>query len=658
MASLIKRKKKKKKEKTDKKGPGSEPKLTGKKLFDAFDEDDKVHQLWETETQPTLAYRYFATNQLPSKAEQDEVGLGNFWVQINRIREAHKTRMGILTNSPIKWTVTGRGSDSSDRLRVNMVLNAMRWMGSESGLFPELLRTLDDFSLIGMAWLRVRFDRYFRTMMDTIGMTVPERLDPRLCYADGAARKASLLDGNRSSYINRVTKERFRYQWGERYLADGKKLDIDKIFRDIQDSKHPDFKLNDGRPEREKEITIVEMEYRRTIYKRQELGDGDLIVPVPEYRLALGAGYEKIQDEVSPINDLEMYQKIVFQNDPMADLPYSSSDFQAEKELQDLLNIMASMTIDNQARQMNSPWLVYDGSIVSEKYWKTNSSRSAAILKWKYTDDMLASGVPLDAARPSRLHPGQVGGDWLAMQEYVARSFDRVSIDPVARGENPRGVTSGKQAEILSENAQQPTFYVKQKLEAPLRRVGQIFYHHAKKHFLDEMELPVEEESIGAESGIVVNRTIDLEERLLLEKGLAEFGEKFIEQPEIRMISVRRGAERLSLVDWLNSGGKPVDMSVQLVENDLTFGNFNVGLTIDPKAEVSKQLQREQAQTLASVIMNIGAPRTGLKHLLEANDTPGRQQLMKDIDEEIAQNREAEAQAQQGPVDPTAQQGQ
>ena len=620
----------------------------GKDIFDALDVDAVSHEEWVKRTEPDKAYEYFETNQGPRTLDSGN----SFFVQINRIREAHKARMGVLTNNPPKWEISGRGKDSADRERIKLQRYMMLWMAKESGLMEELLRTLSDFDLIGMAWLRLKFDKRLQTKMDTVGMTVPDRLDPRFCYPSYKSRKAHALDGNRCSYINRVTKAQFEAEWGELQMPDGevKKIDIDKIFKDIEDTNHLDFRLNQGKPEKEKEITVVEYEYYRMIPKKYDI-DGPIVVPVKQYRISLAAGYQSLTDYVSPINDLQMWQKILFSSDPMNDLPYSSSDFQSEKEMQDLANTLASMIVDNMCRQMNSPWLFLEGTRVNPEFWKENASKASVQLEWKYTQEMIAAGIDPSAAKPSREPPGKVGQDALFLMEWVQNQFDRISTKDITRGENPKGVKSGKHAQILSAHAMQPTFYTKQKLDGPLGRIGQIFHHHAKNYITDEMELPVDDESIGVERGITINRILEGEEIVKIAETIKKIGlREVLDLPQVRMVSIRKGEERISLESYIDEHrdlNELLDPAINLIENDTTFGNFNVKLTIDPQADNSKLERVERGNALAQLMINIEAPKTALKYLLEINEEPNRSKLMDDVEEEINQRMQRMAQMQQ-----------
>lgn len=646
--------KKKKKELEEPKKKGSDPEIEANKIFEDFRVDEVAHKEWETRAEPEKAYEYFETKQMPKHADSGT----SFWVQINRIREAQKTRMGILTNSPPMWEVSGRGKDASDRERIKLIRYMMIWMAKEANLYEELLEVLKNYSLIGMGWLRLRWDKGFLTQMKTVGMTEADSLDPRLCYPDARARKPHVLDGGHCLYVNRVSKERFRQEWSERLLPDGtvETIDVDKIFRDIEETNHPDQVLNANKKENEKEITVLEDDYYRIIFKEIKVGDGKKVAfPIKEYRVALGAGYEKLIDYVSPISPLKMWQKVLFSNDPMHDIPYSSADFQAERELQDLYNVMISMTIDNMSRQMNSPWQYLEGTLTTEDldFRKENASKPGVYLPWSYTKEMAALGISMDKAKPSREPPGQVGQDWLQTMALTGELFDKISVGHILQGENPSGVKSGKHAQILAANRMQPSYYTKQKLEGPLRRVGQIFYHHARTNLTDEMELPVDDEGIGVEKGIVINRVMPNDEviRIVEEsRQIGDNGDFHIEEtlrnpinPKKMLLSIREGEERLSMEEWLKKGNRfsmflTGDSNAKIVENDITFGNFSVALTLDPMAEASKADKIEQSTAIAQLMIQMGAVKTGLKYLLEVREEPDRGKLMEEAEKEIKES--------------------
>ncbi len=639
---------KKKDKPTEPKEPKKSSLPDGKDIFENHRLDVMAHSEWDKRAKPDEAYEYFETNQMPTTVDSGT----SYWVQINRIRESHKTRMGILTNAMPTVEVYGRGKDASDRERIKLWRYMIIWMLKESGFYEEYLNCLHNYDLVGMGWLRARFDKAFITSMDTIGMTVIESLDPRLCFPHDRARKSSVLDGQRCSYVNHVTKEEFEEEWGNHVLPDGKKLNVSKIFRDIEDKNHPDFKLNAGRSTNKKEITVVEYEYRRMVPKEGEVGNDKIQIMVPEYRIALAAGYEKLIDYVSPINDLRCWQKVLFSNDPMHDIPYSSSDFQAEKELQDLWNVMVSMTIDNMARQMNSPWSFYEGSLVNEDQFDQDASKPGGKIKWKYTKEMLAAQLPPNIARPQREPPGQVSGDWLHMLNYIPEQFDRVSVKNLIKGEQQPGVTSGKQAQLMIAQGMQPSYYTKQKLSGPLKRIGQILYHHAKTKLTDEMELPVDDQGIGVDKGIIINRQLTNEELTALVNTAGQVGDREIAE-KLKMVSIRKGNERISLADWFLSKktvNDLLDSKIEVIENDMTFGNYNVQLTVDPMAEASRQQRAENAQGIAQLLIKMGAVKTGLKYLMEAQEIPDRDKVMEDAQKEIEEKMQSQMAMQGGQI--------
>ena len=568
----------------------------------------------------------------------------DFWVQINRVGPAHLTRMGILTASPPTWSVTGQGSDSSDRERIKLIRYVMAWMAKESNLFHELLWVLKDYDTCGMGWLRLRWDKFKRTRNKTIGMTWPERLNPLQCYPDDRARGPHVLDGRYCAYVTRMLKEEFREKWGQRVLPDGtvKKVNVDRIFRDIEDSNHIDFKLNAGRNDSQKEITLIQYDYFRMIEKESDIVPG-LRIPTKEYRVALVAGNEILVDYESDISDLELWTMILFAGEPMLNLPYSSSGFPAVKALQDLYNTMLSMTINNQARQMNSPLEFYEGSLINENMWKTSGSKAGAMLKWKYTQEMLAAAIPPEVARPRRMPPGQLGSDWLHVLASVDGLFDKVATKSIVQGENQPGVTSGKHAALLQAQGLQPSYYQKQQLEAPLERVGNVYYCHAKTYITDEMELPVDDEGSGVEKGIKINHILGDAEIIKIAEAVKSGDLSVGEQ--LKMVSVRIGDERLSLEEWVQKGGNIEQLlglesreeGPQLVENDITFGSFNVTLSIDPSAENTKIQKREQWGALSQIILSMGAKKTAVKYLMEAMEIPNRNEIMTELEEELGQ---------------------
>ena len=123
-----------------------------------------------------------------------------------------------------------------------------------------------------------------------------------------------------------------------------------------------------------------------------------------------------------------------------------------------------------------------------------------------------------------------------------------------------------------------------------------------------------------------------------------------LDLPQVRMVSIRKGEERISLESYIDEHrdlNELLDPAINLIENDTTFGNFNVKLTIDPQADNSKLERVERGNALAQLMINIEAPKTALKYLLEINEEPNRSKLMDDVEEEINQRMQRMAQMQQ-----------
>ncbi len=513
--------------------------ITGQAVQDRLRRDNGAFNLWLQRALPEDAWRYYETDQAPAHLD---IG-SKFWVTLNRVRDSQNSRMGFLANTPPVWVVKGSTHDRYDRDRAKLIARTLRWQSDEAGLLEEIQRGMFDCYLAGMGGVAASFDPMQITSIDTVGCLKLSWRDPMMFRPDSRARKGHTLDGRHFSYIRKYTRDEFYDEFHNQLDADGKKVDVDKIFKEAKDKDTLDFVLNaDADDGDEKTIHVIQHDY--WITREKKLSD-KLTIPWREYRIALVAGKTVLHDAKSPLDSANTWSTILFYNQPLKNLPYSGSDFQSEKQIQDLINTMLSMSINNQARQMNSPILAHKGSMINPDHWKANASKAGAILTWEYTPDMANANIPPGIAKPSRMGPGQESSSWMQTLMWVSSEFQNVSMRDVIRGENA-GATSGVQLQQLQGVALQPTYFAKQKLLGSLGRLGNSIYTLVKRNVTEEIEIPVDDEGIGDERGVIINHKMSgVEIAELLEE--AQSGDKTFEDAN-SMLSVRtKGGEAISI---------------------------------------------------------------------------------------------------------------
>ena len=592
---------------------------------------------WENRAQPSKAYEYYETNQIPERMESAK---DMFYVQLNLIRDSHDTRMGLFAASPIDWKISGSGSDKKDRDRIDLHTHLCKWAANEIGLMEQIRRAIFDFVLHGMGWLRILYDYYYLTSIGTMGMVRAKKLEALKTHPSIRSRDGDALDGQYLINFDRMTEGEFIEDYDGRILPNGKQADAKKIFAEIEDSDHFDYRLNEELQGDEKLITVIDYEYKRYRKLQYELGGDTINIPLREFRQAYAAGKTKLADKPSGIDKLQHWSKILISNEPMHNSCYSSSQFPAEKELQDLINIMLSMSVGNQAGQINSPWKAVAGSLVDEASWESSASAFKGILKWRYTKAMKEQGIPPAAAEPKRDRPGQFDPGWFALMQWVFQKFDSVSVKDVIKGVNQPGVQSGKHAAILSAQGLQPTIYQREKIEMPFKRIGNAIHHYLVTKLEGEMEIPIEEADVE-EDGVVVNHILNMKELGEMIQGKDEIKES-LNMCSVA-VNVNGKTERHGCEEFMDQGGisytdliaGAVNGAYDIVKNDIKFGDFRAALVIDPRAEATKIERMARADQVSGMLMNMGAGMSALKYTLESHEDPNAKQIIDDVMKEV-----------------------
>jgi hypothetical protein len=612
-------------------------------------EADRSHATWWETAEK--AYQYNETNQKPEQFP-DRLKL---FAQINRIAESHDTRMGMYSSAKAEFTVQGRGGDNFDKDRVSIVQSVLNWVLGEAGIEEELLMGLSDFDLAGLASIRCTYDKYKITHMGTLGMARVERLHPRNFRMDPGGVLHTGLDGRYSIYKKELTLYEFQDEYAG-YEQDGKEIDIEAIFERATTKDGMDAEKNSGKGKHDRRLTICEYEYYLIKPKvlvhpvtgdTVQIGEGnnkrDLKVPTREYRVKLLAGDTELNDFESEISKLNYWRKIFFPNNGRHDGPYSDGPFVRERPVNDLINTMVSMSINAQARNMSGPWMFLKGSITDINAWMKDAADGKP-LEYDYTQDMKEAGVPSDMAVPRRDAPGQMDMGWFRMMDWIFNKYENVSVKEVLQGEAAPGVKSGYGISLLQNTGMQPNYYAKAKLEAPLKRVGEAVWACIQMTLPDEIELPVKGET-GEVEGITINHIVTSEEM----KGLMYLSNP--DNPDVdqyqreraiqalNLISVRDGEDRISLKEFSRENPEKAKAfaegedlgEIEFVQNDIQFGDYDVGLVIDQLAEQNKRERIMRIQTVLPIIQTMN-PRVALEYALKALNEPKAYEILKKID--------------------------
>jgi len=618
---------------------------------------DKAHsQWWKTAEQ---AYKYAETDQKPANFP-DKLKV---YAQINRVGEAHDVRMGLYSSAKPEFTVQGRGADAQDKGRTRIIQSALNWVQAETGLTEEVLRMLQDFDLPGLGCIRASFDPYRITRMRTLGMAKVERLLPANFRLDPGGVLHTGLDGRFSIYKKPLTLDEFQDEYAG-HEKDGKELDLEEVFDYAMREGGMDAQQNSGKDKKDRKITICEYEYylvkpKHLVHpvtgKEVTAGEGKsehpIKVPMREYRLKVLAGDTELTDFESETSELNYWRKIFFPNNGRYDSPYSDGAFVRERPVQDLINVMVSMSINGQARNMNGSWKFLKGSILDINRWMKDASEGQP-LEFDYTEDMKAAGVPPQLAEPHRDAPGQMDMGWFRMMDWVFNKYENVSIKNVIRGEADPGVKSGYGINLLQNTGMQPNYYSKAKLEAPFKRVGEAIWACIQNKLPDEIELPVKGET-GELEGVTINHVMKP----------MELGELIVKSQQddpndpdaqtravemLKMISIRNGEDRVSLEQYLKENDAAVtnfikgqgEKNVDFVLNDIQYGDFDVSLVIDTLAEQTRAEKMNRVQLFMPMLQQV-SPRIALEYAFKALDEPKAHEILKKVDEEMQAKQQA-----------------
>lgn len=593
-----------------------------------------------------MAYRYQETDQKPENFP-DKV---KYFAQMNIVKEDIEALNGMLSQSKFSWDVKGRARGSYDKRRVNVHTKVMEWAAKEARVRSATLEALRDFNTCGMAYLNHSFDKYKKTGIDTMGMVAVERRDPANMRLDPQGGKVNGLGGRYLIYDQQITRNQFMARYGNHRLPNGKFLDADKIFKSIKSRGHFDHNIinNSRKSSHDDKLSLIQYDYSRwvqiplndPITKEPIMMDDNsrqVMIPSQEFRIAIAAGNEILTDTLSDVSGLGLFSSIIYGNNPWRRGPYSVANFLEIKNIQDLLNIMLSMTINSQARQMNSPILMLAGAAKNLNAM-IQSMGGYEVITYDYTQEMMDSGIPLDAAKPSRLEHGNMDQGFFTLMNWILSASDRLRVKDVAKGQASSGVRSGVAINSLQQAALLPQRYTQEKLEEPMQALGAALHHRLRNHLDYEFELPIAKDERGTQ-GLTVNRVVPFNE---IAQWVAEAQEDNERRIDLEMVTIRtKDAETVTLREWQ----KTVDPSVfadenafkanfeglEFIENDFTFGSFAVGMTVDTTAQENKAQRTAQGTIMMEAMSNAGAPLTSLEYGLETSEIPDSDEWLEKV---------------------------
>lgn len=594
------------------------------------------------------AQDYYQTHQKPANFPLET----KFYTQLNLVKDNHDAFMGILSSAKWGWSVSGKGSDANDKQRVKNMKRTMEWVGEEADLRMMLGDALNDFGLVGIGHILPFFNKYHITSMNTLGMVELMQRSPEDVKIDPTSRHRMARDARFVFHDPRVTKEALKSEI-ERirmiYAID-KKFDIDQIVKDAKTKGNFDYDYNRTvKEDRDVRISLITYEYWRWIEK--ELKDPysnepllgpegiPLKVPLRDYRIAVIAGKEIIVDYPNPLAEIDSWNNIIIKNNKLPTSPYAISNFPEIEPVQDTLNVMLSMMINSQAKQINSPLLALAGSLGKSPETVLSDIMNQSVLTWNYPEEFRDAGIPMSEARPRRLEHGQMDQGWFQVIAWLLQMSERVSTRDVVKGRESHGAKSGVAINLLQTAALQPHNFSKEKLSYALATLGRAMYHLIVQNIDYEIEIPINDKSDEDES-IILNREVSDEEMQEM-AGQIESGE--LNEDGMKMFSVRVGDRRLSLQDYIKENElalllAPEEVEKQgakIIENDITFGDYNVSLVIDTMAEQSRAERVARSEVFMQLMQSIGAPMTAIEYGLDVADDPEKQHYLQKIREEI-----------------------
>lgn len=660
--------------------------ITKEKALSWLKKADEYHAEWWKLA--GLSYKYLETEQRPANFPSEQ----KVFAQINRVAESWESRMGILTNSKLSLGVRGFGEDSNDRERVNMIKTVGEHIVYESNLEKILQLSVGNFVISGLGYVRTSWDPFKRSNIGNMGMVKLESISPQNIRLDWSGSDPNQEDARFIIFKQRMNMyefmEAFEYAFQDKSVADLTKLFDDAVMK----KSGIDYDLNTGRQVDEKEITVSEIEYWRIVtYGMTNPSTGEpakfkngkeIIIKEREYRIAILAGGSIIADIVSPVSRIGSWTKTVFAYMKRFMSPYSDSTFKREKPIQDLFNTMVSLAVNNEARQLASPFLALKGTIENPEQWKQDIAEGG-IVEWDYNSQMQASGLSPDTVKPTRLAPPQTAYAYYNLMDKVDGYWEYVSQKNAVQGSEPRQLRSGYALSLLQNAGMQPTIFLKRKVENPLQVLGNVMWNFAAPNIPDEFEIPIQYAS-GDSTTTIVNHIMDPSDMGTILEAVNSGDVLAIHR--MKMLSIREGKERISLEVFLKdddnlqliqawASGAPVEKAmenIEIVENDLTFGNYSFDLKLDANFEQTKIERIARSQIFMDLMTRAGAPMTALEYGLEITEDPNKQLLLDKVKREIAateqklmaqqqalmQQQQAMAQAQAQPQEGQPQEGQ
>ena len=605
-----------------------------------------------------LAYRYKETRQEPENFPKDKI-----YATINRVRETHDSEMNFFTGAKQEIVVQGAGRFFKDRERTKLVKRTMEWVAEESGLMMENEWVLEDHRLIGQGWNRMAWDPYKDTSMKTKGMLKPRWIDPEYVMLDPDARDRFGLSGRFLVYKPpAMTREAFEDEFED--LIAEKNIDVDRVFEEAGRQGHWDYDINASVTDKKlRRATPVQYEYwfRKKVPLRDpftgepilDKNGKPVIIPYREARIALAAGDRILTERKSPLADLELWTFLGLMNSRLKNSPYGQSNFPSEKEMQDLLNVGVSLQYNALARQLYDILFALKGLVDTEKLRKDLESIGPVIheIDW---DEHSPIPVQLISKIVQRFPQGQLNQGINQLTNWIFEAYSRVSTRDIVQGINEPGVTSGRHAQVLQAGGLQPINYQKNKLKAPMANLGRAGWALTRINLTGEMELPTKNTS-GEPEGLTINEFIPAGRMAELFTAASsedsQAGEKANE--ELQMITVRKGNERLTLEEFITGrGAAAVDLfkaeaeqpgrtnregengAPEFIKNDITFGYFDVKVTIDMMAEQSKLEREQRAMVFMPMIEKAAGSLAALEFGLDAVDYPNKEELIKNFKEQ------------------------
>lgn len=627
----------------------------------------KTHKAWYDgeKGQARAAYEYRETigqvpKGFPNKAK--------IFLPVNLIKESHDHRMGLYLGADPEWTVRGRGKDFKDRKRTKLIKAVMEFMGEEANLEEAIEWVLDDYGLPGMGCVRTRWSPHTPTSMDTLGRVMLDymplkgiRLDPRALHPDR---------GRFVCYEKDVNRKEFAEEWGDYYYNKfNKKLDVDKIFRVATKDGGIDYDKNLNTDEDKKVISIIQYEYWRKLKillkhpeTKETIKDDngkEVYIPKKEHRIAIAAGDQIFNDIKSPLSNLGIWTMIFFYNSRIHDMPFSQSDFPRQRHIQDAINTFLSLMLQAQAKDIFRKRLIMKGSI--EDMDQLKESSDVDYVEWD--PESVSPGMNPEAAIPRLEEASSINMGAFNLLGLLFQKFENVSEKDVLKGKAPPQVKSGKAIGLLQGMGMQPYNYQRKKINQGFRKLGMAMWELTRENLPDDLELPTTNED-GESQGLYVNKIVSLGtvsrmvESMRLGQNLEPddqlsnvfpgMGELGRVKEYYEMITIRDGDDHITINDFAKEHGVRAEEllsatnedirrkldNIDFVYNDINFGNFAVGLTVDPLAEQSRMEKMARMEMVLPMMEKLQAPMAAFEHVLKVLEIPDRAEILKKVKEE------------------------